>query len=227
MSSYSVIDVAAMLKVNEETVRRWIREGKLTATLKRGRGGSSIELEDIINFVNRTPRNHTYSAMKQWLHEQNIRFSVQVHSYSEKESIVDTASTLVGASSLGAALGGPVGYLVGGAVGGTIKAFSSKPHYYTEEQIVLLDPHQKVDATTLDTELADPHTQDKSINKNPDVIMDTYKPEVFNKDEVSKKIITEQKKLLRFQQELAQINAQISITEAEIEYYKLLLTENN
>ena len=35
MQSYSVADVASMLNVNEETVRRWIREGKLEATLRK------------------------------------------------------------------------------------------------------------------------------------------------------------------------------------------------
>ena len=52
MRSFSVTDVAAMLGVNEESVRRWIREGKLVANRRIGRAGSSVELKDIIDFDN-------------------------------------------------------------------------------------------------------------------------------------------------------------------------------
>lgn len=42
MELYTVRDIAKMLSVNEETVRRWIREGKLDAERGNGRQGSKV-----------------------------------------------------------------------------------------------------------------------------------------------------------------------------------------
>lgn len=42
MELYTVRDIAKMLYVNEETVRRWIREGKLDAERGNGRQGSKV-----------------------------------------------------------------------------------------------------------------------------------------------------------------------------------------
>ncbi|RQN12475.1 helix-turn-helix domain-containing protein [Clostridium butyricum] len=42
MEFYTVKDIAEMLSVNEETVRRWIRDGKLEAERGSGRQGSKV-----------------------------------------------------------------------------------------------------------------------------------------------------------------------------------------
>jgi len=42
MEFYTVKDIAEMLSVNEETVRRWIRDGKLDAERGNGRQGSKV-----------------------------------------------------------------------------------------------------------------------------------------------------------------------------------------
>lgn len=42
MELYTVREIAKMLSVNEETVRRWIREGKLDAERGSGRQGSKV-----------------------------------------------------------------------------------------------------------------------------------------------------------------------------------------
>jgi excisionase family DNA binding protein len=49
---YSVKDVAEMLSVNDETVRRWIRDGKLTAERGTGRQGSKITSAALKKFLN-------------------------------------------------------------------------------------------------------------------------------------------------------------------------------
>jgi excisionase family DNA binding protein len=56
---YSVRDVARLLRVNEETVRRWIREDKLPAERGSGRHGSRISQADMRYFLehNRTLLN--------------------------------------------------------------------------------------------------------------------------------------------------------------------------
>lgn len=42
MKSYTVKDVAEMLQVNPETVRRWIRDNKLRAEKTSNKGGNKI-----------------------------------------------------------------------------------------------------------------------------------------------------------------------------------------
>lgn len=52
METYNVKDIADLLKTNPETVRRWIRSGKLKAT--RGaskKEGSSISSDDLLKFL--------------------------------------------------------------------------------------------------------------------------------------------------------------------------------
>lgn len=47
MKYYNVKEISALLSVNEETVRRWIREGKLNAERGVGRQGSKISSRDL------------------------------------------------------------------------------------------------------------------------------------------------------------------------------------
>lgn len=51
MEFYTVKDIANMLSVNEETVRRWIREGKLEAERGSGRQGSKISDTALKSFL--------------------------------------------------------------------------------------------------------------------------------------------------------------------------------
>ena len=56
MSSYTVRQVADMLKTNEETVRRWIRAGKLTATQNSKKSGNIISSNALDEFIKATPK---------------------------------------------------------------------------------------------------------------------------------------------------------------------------
>ena len=47
MKSYNVSEVSNLLNVNKETVRRWIRLGKLKAERRLGRGGNCITSDAI------------------------------------------------------------------------------------------------------------------------------------------------------------------------------------
>lgn len=59
--SYSVKDIADMLQTNPETVRRWIRKGKLKASKGASRsGGSSVSESDFLKFLSESPK---YFAM--------------------------------------------------------------------------------------------------------------------------------------------------------------------
>ena len=50
-SGFSVKEVAEKLKVTEETVRRWIRYGKLKAFRKVGRAGNVITQDQLDEFM--------------------------------------------------------------------------------------------------------------------------------------------------------------------------------
>lgn len=51
MEYYSVKEIADLLSVNEETVRRWIRDNKLDAERGSGRQGSKITSEALVKFL--------------------------------------------------------------------------------------------------------------------------------------------------------------------------------
>ncbi len=56
MASYSVKDVANLLGTSEETVRRWIRSGKLEATKHSNKEGSVISQNNLTRFAQETPK---------------------------------------------------------------------------------------------------------------------------------------------------------------------------
>lgn len=56
MESYTVKQVAELLSTNEETVRRWIRSGKLGASLTSKKSGHIITADALNNFVKTTPK---------------------------------------------------------------------------------------------------------------------------------------------------------------------------
>lgn len=57
--AFSIKKVAELLQTNEETVRRWIREGKLEAQITSRKQGYSITESSLKKFVNSTPKYAT------------------------------------------------------------------------------------------------------------------------------------------------------------------------
>lgn len=57
MEIYSIKKVAWMLNVNPETVRLWIRNGRLKASMKNNREGYRISPYDFLDF---------YETYKKW-----------------------------------------------------------------------------------------------------------------------------------------------------------------
>ena len=60
MNSYTVKQIAELLKTNEETVRRWIRSGKLKATQDSKKSGNVITSIALNQFIKETPKYATY-----------------------------------------------------------------------------------------------------------------------------------------------------------------------
>lgn len=56
MKTYSVAEIAKLLNVNKETVRRWIRSGQLKSTQKSKRDGNVIDELDLFGFVQTKPK---------------------------------------------------------------------------------------------------------------------------------------------------------------------------
>ena len=56
MKTYNVAEIAKLLSVNKETVRRWIRSGQLKSTQKSKRDGNVIDELDLFEFVQTKPK---------------------------------------------------------------------------------------------------------------------------------------------------------------------------
>lgn len=56
MKTYSVKEIADMLKTNPETVRRWIRDKKLEATIESKKGGHIVYESALNAFLKSSPK---------------------------------------------------------------------------------------------------------------------------------------------------------------------------
>ena len=89
MRTYSVAEVSNILDVNAETIRRWIRDGKLRARRAMGPGGNTIFLADIIAFANTPPRTYL-RPLEDWLEANGIAYQ-KIHD-SHGTELADKAS---------------------------------------------------------------------------------------------------------------------------------------
>lgn len=63
MKMYNVKEIANMLNINEETVRRWIRSDGLRATQMSRKTGNVVNEQDLWTFVNDNPKHHKYRVL--------------------------------------------------------------------------------------------------------------------------------------------------------------------
>ena len=59
MKTYSVKEIAEMLNANPETVRRWIRDKKLDATIESKKGGHMVYEAALYEFLKSSPKYAT------------------------------------------------------------------------------------------------------------------------------------------------------------------------
>lgn len=62
MKTYTVKEIAEILKTNPETVRRWIRSGKLASTMTSTKAGNIVSEDAFNKFVKETPKYATMLA---------------------------------------------------------------------------------------------------------------------------------------------------------------------
>lgn len=116
MRTYTVSDASQMLNVNEETIRRWIREGKLNGKRAVGRGGNTILLEDIIAFANKPPRAYLLS-LESWLKSHDINYKkIPDQNLTQIKEEARALGAGAVATSVATALTGPSGLLIAPAV---------------------------------------------------------------------------------------------------------------
>lgn len=65
MRCYSVKEIANLVSVNEETVRRWIRDGELKSTILSKKSGNTIKESDLHKFLNRKPKYRVLIEVKE------------------------------------------------------------------------------------------------------------------------------------------------------------------
>ena len=59
MKMYTVKEVSELLSIDQETVRRWIRNGKLSATIDSKKGGNKISQDALNKFLQSAPKYAT------------------------------------------------------------------------------------------------------------------------------------------------------------------------
>lgn len=56
MKTYKVMEIASLLNVNVETVRRWIRSGKLRSSQTSKKTGNVVDEQDLFEFIETIPK---------------------------------------------------------------------------------------------------------------------------------------------------------------------------
>ena len=151
MKTYSVADVSVMFNVNAETIRRWIRDGKLKSKRAMGPGGSTMLLRDVVAFANTPPRAHLL-PLELWLTENAIPFEriedPKKFAHSERTKVLSSLATGSAASTIASATipatlaAGPAGLAIGavgiGVAGITYGATKAKRKLYQTYTIRLI-----------------------------------------------------------------------------------------
>lgn len=67
MKTYSVAEIAKLINVNEETVRRWIRSGSLKSTMLSKKNGNVVDELALRDFIETKPK---YRSKIVWTEQQ-------------------------------------------------------------------------------------------------------------------------------------------------------------
>jgi len=152
MTAYTVSTVSKMLGVNEETIRRWIRAGKLNAKRAVGRGGNSIQLEDVIDFANTPPRAHL-SSLEVWLSSNGIAYEKindpldNYDDYNELKTVAGVSKVLLESNHISPKIAAPAAIGVLGAYGAT-KIFKKKNYQSYSIQLINCEEENKIKKNT-------------------------------------------------------------------------------
>ena len=200
--TYVVSEVSKMLNVNDETIRRWIREGKLQGKRSKGRGGNAIYLEDVVAFANIPPRAYL-SPLEKWLSDHKIAYTIIEDASTEKKAGIEAVVAGTGAA-LGAALvtpnllAAPIAIAAGMAYGAT-KTKRKLYRNYTIQLVHVADKYDDeihhdavTDESNLPEVMAMPYDEGKSeqcsINISAEAPVCGHK-EITNTSEILESIV--------------------------------------
>ena len=234
---YTVPDVANMLGVNNETARRWIREGKIYAKRNMGRGGNEVLLKDVVAFANKPPKSFLANLVM-WLDEHNIPYktiSTQCEESGTQAEATDDhpiangfLDTVCATATAAAAMANPFTAIATApmliAAKATAKGRRKKSDQNYEIQL-LPDPKKDALSTVVEAESSAYDIKDALSISSSTEDMNTASSTPASPD-IDELIRKEQMNLIRLRQELAQVQAKIAVAEGQIEYYKLLKSEN-
>lgn len=96
MKTYSVKDIADILGTNQETVRRWIRAGKLKADQTSRKDGNIVREDDLYKYLRSSPK---YAGIAAGLAAANPFLALTTVMGASILGIVITALTSSGAKS--------------------------------------------------------------------------------------------------------------------------------
>ena len=75
----TVREVAALLEVNNETVRRWIRTGRLHADKDSNKEGNYICYDAFMDFLDDNPKYSAIYYAKKEIYTSNLPIVIDVH----------------------------------------------------------------------------------------------------------------------------------------------------
>ena len=189
MRTFSVSDVSKMLDVGEESIRRWIRDGKLNAKRAVGRGGNTLYLEDIVEFANKPPRAYLSSLMR-WLEANGYEFyknddpkgkvsnRTKALGVGAVASSAATAASALGSVGTGALIGGGLASAVAApiavpvvAVAATAAALATRKnhHPYTIQVIEKVETEQEETPDVLSEEAVPAPVEETKTEEAPAV----------------------------------------------------------
>lgn len=144
MEYYSVKEIAELLSVNEETVRRWIRVEKLEAERGSGRQGSKVTSEALTKFLEENKGSMTSLAAT---------------------TLGLNASKVAGAAILGTAFGGPLTAV--GIIAGAFAIIKSKDKDKRTKRLELMEKKIELNniAVGLKNEIAVKQNELENIEK--------------------------------------------------------------
>ena len=230
---YTVPDVANMLGVNNETARRWIREGKIKAKRNMGRGGNEVLLKDVVAFANQPPKSFLGNLVV-WLNEHNIPYetipaqnkdsSIKNEEKSIHPVTTDFPDTVCDTAAMAATMLNPFVSIAAAPmlIGAKAAAKGRRKKAEQNYDIKLLSCPEK-DETIENVELSSfPCDNNDALPDDSHEKIESAPPFDSTSQNIDDLIRREQMNLIRLRQELAQIQAKITVAEGQIEYYKLL-----
>lgn len=215
----TVSDISRILNINPETVRRWIRDNKLHVSHSVGRT-AQVSLQEVIRFVNEPP-GYYLDAMEAWLHANGIPYKTITKDDALPPSHLPLAFGLAGAALGGSLL---IPGLMGSAIAGTaaagtthalVNSISNGSTQKCTRQLLLTEQTDPL-PLTLPTECADvsdPSSFSEKTGQDDNITVCKHH------------IRAAKMQLTQLLQKRAQLNAEITIVQKQLEYYQLILEE--